>query len=122
MSGKRYLFYDSTDGEIFHHYARRRNPQSVERVIEIYPEISQRSQESYGVLVINYEQYTQDFDECNSYRVNPKTKELEISYPDPNAPEEPQPYRAPLSETVNENMDYLIDVDFRLSMVELGLI
>lgn len=54
--------------------------------------------------------------------MNVETKELEFSYPDPNAPEEPQPYQVSLSEVISGQKEYLVDVDFRLSMIELGLI
>ena len=53
-----------------------------------------------GVLILNIGQYAQDFAESNGYRVNPETKTLEFSYPNPSEPEVEQPYRAPLSEEV----------------------
>lgn len=123
MEGKRYLFYDNTNGEILVEEARNliEYMPTVERVVAIYPRLSERDPTTYDVLVLSYSDYTQDFAECNAYRVNPETKELEFSYPDPNEPEVPQPYIVPLSEQISANTDYLLNVDFRLLMAEMGL-
>ena len=64
--------------------------------------LGQYQKERIGLLVLEDSQYAQDFDECNGYRVNPETKELEFSYPDPNEPGVPPVYQKPLSEEVEE--------------------
>lgn len=64
--------------------------------------LKQYNKERIGLLVLEDSQYAQDFDECNGYRVNPETKELEFSYPDPNEPGVPPVYQKPLSEEVEE--------------------
>ena len=94
---------------------------SYEKDLVTFPALSERNPETFDVIELEYDQYAQDFLECDGYRVNPQTLELEFSYPDPNEPEAQQPYIKPLSESVNEQMDYLVDVDFRLSLIELGL-
>lgn len=103
-NGKRYIFYDVLSGDILVHEARNRLSimPSVERAIEIYPKLRERSNDSYDVLILNYDDYAQDFAESNGYRVNSETKELEFSYPDPNEPEAEPVYQKPLSEEVNE--------------------
>lgn len=123
MSGKRYIFYDNLTGEFIAEESRNRIEimPTVERVIAMYPKLSERNRETFDVIELPFEAYAQEFATCSGYRVNPETKELEFSYHDPNAPEEPQPYQPPLSDVVNEQMDYLLEMDFRLSMVELGL-
>lgn len=73
---------------------------SVDDQILKYTILTERVRDSFDVLELPYGSYSQDFAECNGYRVNPETKELEFSYPDPNEPEEPPVYEAPLSEKV----------------------
>lgn len=75
---------------------------SIDVEIPKYISLSGRIRESFDVLELPFGSYRQDLLECNDYRVNPETKELEFSYPDPNEPEVEQPYQAPLSEEVNE--------------------
>lgn len=121
----RMLFYDVVTGLILvdtGEWSCVKRKKTVDEQINTYNVLSERNRESFDVIELQYGQYAQDFAECNGYRVNPTTKTLEFSYPNQNAPEEPQQYIKPLSESVNEQLDYLVDVDFRLSMVELGLI
>ncbi|MEF2968370.1 hypothetical protein V3851_23655 [Paenibacillus sp. M1] len=65
--------------------------------------LAERMPETVGCLQLEYGQFASDFSECNGYRVNPETLELEFSYPNPNEsePEEPT-YQVSLSEQVNE--------------------
>lgn len=74
-----------------------------------------------GLIILTESQYAQDFIESQgNYRVNPETKELEFSYPDPNEPEVEQPYQEPLSEQIellkaqnkamSERADFVEDV------------
>lgn len=74
---------------------------TVEQDIESYKILSELNRDSFDYIELEYGQYAQDFAESNGYRVNPETKELEFSYPDPSEPEEPV-YRKPLSEEVDE--------------------
>lgn len=68
-----------------------------------YQLLAERVPETVGCLQLEYRQYSRDFAECNSYRVNLDTLELEFSYPDPNETEPTEPvYRKPLSAEVDE--------------------
>lgn len=121
------LFYDIFTGEVFlvnNMYKKT----SFEHDQSVFKELTKRHEDTYSYVDISLNQYEQDFAESNGYRVNPETKELEFSYPDPNEPEAPPVYQKPLSEEVEEvkaqNVtlsEYMLDVDFRLIMIELGL-
>lgn len=87
--------------------------------INAFRALSERNRDSFDVLELEYGQYAQDFAECNGYRVNPETKELEFSYPDPNEPEQPPVFQKALSEQIktlelrqlqtNEDLSSLMD-------------
>lgn len=76
--------------------------ETVEEQIPKYKALSERNRDTFDVIELPYGAYAQDFATCTGYRVNPETKELEFSYPDPNVPEEPQPFQKPLSVEVEE--------------------
>ena len=120
----RMLFFDTVTGDVIVNtgqWSRVKMKKTAAQQIVTYPELSERNRDTFDVIELEYGQYAQDFAESNGYRVNPETKTLEFSYPDPNEPEVPQPYIVPLSEQVSANTDYLLNVDFRLLMVEMGL-
>lgn len=75
---------------------------TTEQDIEIFTELSERNRDTFDVLELDFGAYSQDFAECNGYRINVETKTLEFSYPDPNEPNIEQPYQAPLSEKVKK--------------------
>lgn len=121
--GKR-IYYDKETGNVLVNTGERQGfvrETTIEQDIKSYTSLSERNRDTFDYIELEHGQYRQDFAESNDYRINPDTKELEFSYPDPNEPEVEQSYQSPLSETVNSNMEYLVDVDFRLSMVEMGL-
>lgn len=130
----RRLYYDKESGLVFFEIPEQRYdyeivPQTIERDIEVFKLLSERHRDTFDVLEFEYGQYAQDFRESNGYRVNPKTKQLEFSYPDPVEPESSEPiYQAPLSEEVstlkatNEDLsNYVLEMDMRLVMVEMGI-
>ncbi|MBD7908273.1 hypothetical protein [Sporosarcina gallistercoris] len=120
----RRIFYDKITGNILLDTGERRGlvkTTTIEEDIANYVVLSERIRATFGAIELSCGQYAQDFTESNGYRVNPETKQIEFSYPDPNEPEVEQPNLSPLSESVNSNMEYLVDVDFRLSMIEMGL-
>lgn len=92
-------FYYDTQGFIFFD-VNLYSETSIEKDIQDFKVLSERNRETFDVIELDYGAYAQDFAECIGYRVNPETKTLEFSYPDPNAPEEPQPFVKPLSEQV----------------------
>lgn len=72
---------------------------SVDYEISTYSRLKERSRESFSIIEIPNDQYKQDFEECTSYRVNPKTQQLEFSYEPIEDGEQPI-YQEPLSEQV----------------------
>lgn len=91
----------------------------VESDIKKHTELLNREVDSFSYLEIPFTDYAQDFAESNGYRVNPDTKELEFSYPDPNEPEAPPVFQKALSEQIktlelqqhqtNEDLSALMD-------------
>ncbi|MED1801770.1 hypothetical protein [Brevibacillus porteri] len=73
---------------------------TIDQDFEIYAALNQRVRETVGVIQLEYGQYDEDFNTCETYRVNPTTLELEFSYPDPNRPTPEPVYRKSLSEEV----------------------
>lgn len=67
---------------------------------ERFSVLNERVESTYDYIQLDYGQYRQDFAECNGYRVNPVTKTLEFSYPDPNDPPAEPMYQPPLTEQV----------------------
>ncbi|MEK5038967.1 hypothetical protein [Sporosarcina sp. FSL K6-3457] len=99
----RRIYYDLTTGNVIIDTRERQGavvPTTVVQDRYIYKSLSERSTDSYDVVELPYGFLSQDFAECDGYRVNPETKKLEFSYPDPNEPEAPPIYEAPLSEKV----------------------
>lgn len=75
---------------------------TLEDDLQNYKILTELNAEAFNYIELEYGLYDQDFRECNGYRVNPETKTLEFSYPDPNEPTVEQPYQAPLSEKVKQ--------------------
>ena len=100
--GKR-LYYNKETGYVFFVRGEQSGDIPVftpDEERNLYTKIQERVLGTYDSIDLEYGQYAQDFRDCNGYRVNTETKELEFSYPDPNAPEAEPVYRPPLSEEV----------------------
>lgn len=121
--GKR-LYYDKKTGLIIQETAEQiayfeTTGGSIEQDVLNLTNLSERNRDTFDVIELEYGQYMQDFAECNGYRINPATKEIEFSYPDPNQPEQPPVYQKPLSEQIkslelqqlqtNEDLSSLMD-------------
>ncbi|MED5050671.1 hypothetical protein P9850_02140 [Anoxybacillus rupiensis] len=98
---------------------------TVDQDFETYQALKERVRDTVGVIQLEFGQYAQDFAECNGYRVNPETLELEFSYPDPNATEPEPVYQKSLTEQFREleqqNAELLLDLvmkDGRITEVE----
>lgn len=127
----RRIYYDNATGNILIDTGERQGsvrPTTVEQDITVYTALSERNRDTFDYIELEFGQYAQDFAESNRCRVNPETKILEFSYPDPNEPEAEQPYQVPLSEevttlkAVNEDLtNYILEMDMRLVMVEMGI-
>lgn len=101
------FFYDTVTGVVFfeireQEYGFDAPFTSVEHDVATFPALYERNPSTFDCLEIEFGQYKQDFDECIGFRVNPETKTLEFSYPDPNEPAVEQPYQTPLSEKVKQ--------------------
>ena len=102
--GKR-IYYDVATGNIILDTGEREGAvikTTIEQDISTFKALSERNRNSFDYIELKYGQFAQDFAESSSYRVNPETKELEFSYPDPSQPEEPQPYQKSLTEQIKE--------------------
>ncbi|WP_153123291.1 hypothetical protein [Peribacillus tepidiphilus] len=125
----RKIYYDIATGNIIMDTGERQGSviaTTVDQDIATFTALSERNRETFDVIELEFGQYAADFAQCNGYRVNPQTLELEFSYPDPNATEPQEPvFVKPLTEQVKElevsTANYMIDLDFRLSSIELGL-
>lgn len=101
----RKIYYEVVTGNIIVNTGERNGgtiPTTIEQDIAIYTVLSKLNRDTFDVLELDFGAYSQDFAECNGYRVNVDTKTLEFSYPDPNEPTLEQPYQAPLSEKVTQ--------------------
>lgn len=110
----RRIYYDLSTGNILVDTGEKQGfvrKTIIEQDIQTYKVLSERHRDTFDVIELGYGQYAQDFAECNGYRVNTKTKELEFSYPDPNV-EEPQEliYQKPLSEEVKNLKSQVLEM------------
>jgi hypothetical protein len=99
---------------------------TFEEDYEAHIELSERNIDTIGYIEFTNGEYFQDFMQCNGFRVDPETLELEFSYPDPNATEPQEPvYVKPLTEQISEleqqNAELLLDLamkDARITEIE----
>lgn len=100
----RKLYFEIATGNVLVDTGERSGfvvPTSIEDDILTYKKLSERNRDTFDVIEFEYGQYAQDFAESNGYRINPETKQIEFSYPDPNETEPSEPvYQVPLSEEV----------------------
>lgn len=105
MNIGRKIFYEINTGNVIIDTGERTGSvvqTLIEQDISSYTALSERNRDAFDVLELEYGVYAQDFAECNGYRVNVETKQLEFSYPDPNEPSVEQPYQKPLTEQIAE--------------------
>jgi len=103
----RRIYYDIVTGNVLVDTEERQGsvrPTTVEQDIQTYYALHSRVRESYNYIELEFGRYAQDFAECNGYRIEPTTRQIEFSYPDdgidgPSKPSEPV-YQKPLSEQV----------------------
>uniref|UniRef100_A0A7U3YCZ3 Uncharacterized protein n=1 Tax=Geobacillus sp. (strain Y4.1MC1) TaxID=581103 RepID=A0A7U3YCZ3_GEOS0 len=95
---------------------------TIDQDFEMYEALKQRVRDTVGVIQLEFGQYAQDFAQCNGYRVNPETKQLEFSYPDPNATEPQETvYRKPLSEELEETKQAIAELTLLLTTMTGGV-
>ena len=117
----RKIYYDLSTGNVLVDTGERSGfvvPTTVEQDIATYKALSERNRETFDYIELEYGQYAQDFQECNGYRVNPETKQLEFSYPDPNDPDPQEPvYQKPLSEEVAETKQAIAELTILIAQM-----
>lgn len=94
---------------------------TIDQDFETYQALKERVRDTVGVIQLEFGQYAEDFAQCNGYRVNPETLELEFSYPDPNQPEAPQVFRKPLMEEVEETKQAIAELTLLLAQMQGGM-
>ena len=124
----RRIYYDKETGNVIIDTGERNGsvvPMTVEQEFQTYKALAERVPETVGVLELEYGEYAEDFRQSNGVWVNPDTLTLEFNYPDPNEPEAPPVYRAPLSEKITSLEDEnamialeLVDTQIRLYQAE----
>lgn len=116
----RKIYYDLATGNIILERESRSGSAVVadtttEQDFVAYASLAEHVPSTVGEIQLEFGQFDPDFMECNGYRVNPETQEIEFSYPDPGDPEEPPIYRLPLSVEVEklkaENADLKLQAE-----------
>jgi hypothetical protein len=120
----RKIYYDKATGNVILDTGEKMGAvveTTVDQDFETYQVLKERVRDTVGVIQLEYGQYAADFAQCNGYRVNPETQELEFSYPDPNATEPQEPvYRKPLSEELEETKQAIAELTLLLAQMQMG--
>ena len=93
---------------------------------EIYEELKKYTKESLDYIQLKYDEYSTEFAECTSYKVNIETKKLEFDYTP-----KPEPPGVPQTPTIHERMetqekankaqdDLILDNAYRVALLELN--
>ena len=88
----RKVYYDKATGNVLVNTGEREGsvmPTTSKQDIVAYKVLSERNSETFDVIELNFSEYAQDFNECNGYKVNVNTLELEFSYLTPGELQEP---------------------------------
>ena len=121
----RKIYYDKATGNVILDTGEKIGlvtETTIDQDFETYQALKERVRDTVGVIQLEYGQYAQDFAQCNGYRVNPETRELEFSYPDPNEPELQEPvYRKPLSEELEETKQAIAELTLLLTTMTGGM-
>ncbi|WP_440960867.1 hypothetical protein ACN6KS_27105 [Paenibacillus nitricinens] len=83
----RKIYYDKVTGTVLADLGERQGgvaETTTEYDFTVYKALSERVPETVVCLQLEYGEYEHDFAECNGYRVNVETGELEFSYQDSN--------------------------------------
>lgn len=121
----RKIYYDKATGNVILDTGEKMGAvveTTIDQDIATFTALSERNRDTFDVLQLEYGQYAQDFAECNGYRVNPETLELEFSYPDPNATESQEPvYQKPLTEQLKETQQAVAELTLLLATMNGGM-
>lgn len=81
------IYYDKATGNVIHntgeYFGRGYVETTEDQDFASIKELAQRVRETVGVLKLQYGQYSREFAQCDSYRVNPDSGTLEFTYPGP---------------------------------------
>ena len=116
----RRIFFDKATGNVLVDTGERAGfvvPTTVEQDIAAYKDLSERNRETFDYIELPFGAYAQDFAACNGYRVNPETREIEFSYPDPSEPEAPLVYQKPLSEEIAETKQAIAELTILIAQM-----
>lgn len=105
MSDYRRVYYDTITGETIlttMAVGQHSGVRTVGEDIVTFKPLSERNRSTFDVIELSFGDYQEDFAQAASWRVDVNTRQLLFSYPDPNAPTDPQPYQQPLSTRVAE--------------------
>lgn len=120
----RRIYFDLQTGNVLIDTGERQGnvrKTTIEQDVTAYTSLSERNRETFDYIELEYGNYAQDFAECNGYRINPDTKQIEFSYPDTNETEPSEPaYQEPLSKQVEELKQRTADVEIMLTDIILG--
>jgi hypothetical protein len=95
---------------------------TIEQDIANYKALSERNRDTFDVIELPFGAYAEDFAMCNGYRVNPETKQLEFSYPDPSKPEPQEPvYQKPFTEQLKETQQAVAELTLLLATLNGGM-
>lgn len=117
------IYYDIDTGGVLVDTGEQRGKvihATVAQDVETYKALFERNRDTFDYVELEHGQYTQDFAECSGYRINPETRELEFSYPDPNAPEVEAVFQKPLSEQVKEQEQAIGELTTMVSILTMG--
>lgn len=112
MNIGRKIYYEIATGNVLHVTSEMAGDvveTTIDQDFSNIKVLKERVRETVGVIKLSFGQYSQDFANCNGYRVNIGTKQIEFFYPDPNLPPGEPVYQPPLTEQVknleNENLE-----------------
>ena len=119
------IYYDRVTGEALQRTAEKQGAwarqSTYEEDITAFTALSERNRDTFDVIELAFGEYAQDFAECNGYWVNPATKALEFSYPDPNQPEAPPVFVKPLTEQIAEKDVQIAEIKLVVTQVSEDL-
>ncbi|PAE21956.1 hypothetical protein [Robertmurraya siralis] len=116
------IYYDKVTGEVLFDQAYNYVPVlNFDNDYANLTSLKQRTKESIALLVLRDGEYAQSFQEGTLIKVDPETQELTFEYPNPENPEEPIIPNKPFEEQLAETIAYSVELDFRLTKLELGL-
>lgn len=117
-------YYDKLTGNGLKWYAFTSGAYRIptfEEDYEAHIELSERNKDTIGWIEFENGEYYQDFVQCNGFRVNPQTLELEFSYLDPNQPSQEPVYQKPLTEQLKETKQAVAELTSLLSIMNGGM-